>query len=248
MRITAFLLTCLVAHYPLTSDAATIEGYVGHSSTQVAPGVSVKLINAANNQLVDIDNTGFFGNYEFTKVAPGHYLLQVGEFKRELMIKSDADEERIDIDLSAKSGIMDYSRAGSSPTPLGGAGNTASSGQPSANNAGLQQQIAGLWWGYAGSTERKIGLCPDGSYQDYTESGYSGGMYDSGGYQTGAWGSASQSGGQGRWTIQGDSNNGVISVQYNNGQSTSLRYNQIGDPGCLNINGNTLCRQSASCR
>ena len=112
------------------------------------------------------------------------------------------------------------------------------------NNPSLQAQIAGIWWGYSGSTEREIGLCADGSYMDYTESGYSGRAQDPGG----SWGSASQQSGQGSWTIQGDTNSGVINVRYNNGNTTQLRYRQIGDPGCLNINGNTLCRKSASCR
>jgi hypothetical protein len=112
------------------------------------------------------------------------------------------------------------------------------------NNQNLARQIAGVWWGYAGSTERRIGLCPGGTYRDYTESSYSGGSYSNQGV---AWGSASQRGGQGNWTIQGDTQSGVISVRYNNGDTTSLNYHQINDPGCLDINGNTLCRTSATC-
>ena len=124
---------------------------------------------------------------------------------------------------------------------------TATPSSGGVDSATLQAQIAGTWWGYSGSTERKIGLCPDGRYMDFTESGYSGHGYDSGGSETYAWGAASQGGNQGRWTIQGDYQQGNISVQTNNGGSFNLHYNQIGDPGCLNINGSRLCRSSARC-
>ena len=116
------------------------------------------------------------------------------------------------------------------------------------NDPQLQKQIAGTWWGYSGSTERKIGLCPDGSYLDYTESGYSGRMHDSGGYQTGAWGAASQSGGQGQWTINGSTQSGTIHVRYADGSTANVQYRQINDPGCLSFDGNTLCRNSANCQ
>lgn len=134
----------------------------------------------------------------------------------------------------------------SAPAQPSAAGPAAAPAGGGVDSATLAAQIAGTWWGYAGSTERKIGLCPDGSYLDYTESGYSGREYDSGGYQTGAWGSASQSGTRGRWTIQGNYQQGVISVQSSRGPFT-LHYSQVGEPGCLNINGNRLCRSSASC-
>lgn len=121
---------------------------------------------------------------------------------------------------------------------------TPATGQVS--SAELQAQIAGTWWGYSGSTERKIGLCPDGSYMDYTESSYSGRGYDSGGNESMAWGAAGQAGRQGRWSIQGNYQQGTISVQTRGG-NFSLQYSQVGEPGCLNINGSRLCRSSASC-
>jgi hypothetical protein len=127
----------------------------------------------------------------------------------------------------------------------GGAGAVAPTGP---NDPNLQRQIAGLWWGYSGSTERSIGLCADGTYFDSRESSYSGRGFDSGGNQTMAWGAASQGGGQGRWTISGDTNAGMIHVSYANGSTANIAYRQIGDPGCLSFDGNTLCRKSAACR
>ena len=81
------------------------------------------------------------------------------------------------------------------PQTGGAAGTEAPTGP---NDPNLQRQIAGIWWGYSGSTERRIGLCPDGSYRDYTESSYSGQSSNQYGNQTMAWGSGSQSGGAGR--------------------------------------------------
>ena len=112
----------------------------------------------------------------------------------------------------------------------------------SVDSAELAGQIAGIWWGYEGSTERKIGLCPGGSYQDYSESSYSGSSSNSTGNQTMAWGAAGQSGGAGIWSIQGDYQQGQIFVQYNNGSQIMLRYQQCGETGCLLFNGNKLCR------
>ena len=102
--------------------------------------------------------------------------------------------------------------------------------------------IAGIWWGYEGSTERKVGLCPGGAYQDYSESSYSGNSSDSTGNQTMAWGAAGQNGGAGNWSIQGDYQQGRIFVQYNDGSQITIRYQQCGETGCLLFNGNKLCR------
>ncbi len=235
----AFLAGALL--FVLDTWAAEISGFVGHSSMQVAPNMTVKLTKGDSGQVVDIDETNFFGKYSFEDVSPGYYKLQVGDITRELMIKGSNEEKRIDVDLSAKSGAMHYGKA---MKELDTNAKSAASGKPMTNNQNLASQIAGDWRGYAGSTERRIGLCPGGAYRDYTESSYSGGSYSN---QGAAWGAASQHGGQGSWAIQGDAQSGVISVRYNSGETTSLNYRQINDPGCLDINGNTLCRTSATC-
>ena len=118
---------------------------------------------------------------------------------------------------------------------------------PGPNDPNLQRQIAGTWWGYSGSTERRIGLCANGTYQDYSESGYSGQSHDSLGSETMAWGAASQGGGQGSWSISGSTESGTISIRYSDGSTANMKYQQINDPGCLSFDGNTLCRKSAKC-
>ncbi len=110
------------------------------------------------------------------------------------------------------------------------------------------EQIAGRWWGYAGSTERTLGLCADGTYYTSRESSYSGTSSDAGGNEVMAWGAASRGNGEGRWTISGSAQSGSIHVQNSDGGSGNITYQSINDPGCLSIDGNTMCRSSAECR
>ena len=150
--------------------------------------------------------------------------------------KFEANQKRLSQIAATLSQSMQGSQQGGASAPAG------------PNDPNLQRQIAGTWYGYSGSTERKIGLCADGSYRDYTESSYSGSSYNQYGSQTMAWGSGSQGGGSGSWTINGSTQSGTISVRYSNGTSKSIGYRQINNPGCLSFDGNTLCRSSASCQ
>lgn len=155
-------------------------------------------------------------------------------------------ERRLDIQFPDGS-ILNCQRSSASAPSNRNAQEHARPSGGGVDSATLQAQIAGVWWGYSGSTERKIGLCPGGRYMDYTESSYSGRGYDSGGNETHAWGAASQGGNQGRWTIQGNYEQGTITVQTVSGEQFTLDYSQVGEPGCLNINGSRLCRTSATC-
>ena len=217
-----------------------ISGFVGKSPVAPAPGETVTLFDARTNRLIMKATTNFFGKYSFTELPQGDYRVLVGQLQRELSLRGQ--NIRLDLDLSAPEGKMDYVGYHLQEAQTGTAqSSTAAPAGP--HNPQLAQQIAGIWWGYSGSTERKIGLCPNGVYQDYTESSYSGSSYDSSGTQTTAWGAAGQSGGAGRWTISGNDQNGTINVRYNDGNQTNIEYRQIGDPGCLSFDGNTLCRK-----
>jgi hypothetical protein len=136
---------------------------------------------------------------------------------------------------------MQFKRTKGAPAPSAKTGNTGSS-SAEVESSKLASEIAGVWWGYSGSTERKIGLCPNGRYQDYSESSYSGSSKDSLGNPSTSWGAAGQRGGSGTWTIKGSYQEGIISVHYSNGNVTTIQYKQFGDPGCLLFNGNKLCR------
>ena len=239
-----FLISCVTTSPPGNLQTGfTISGYVGKTPTVPAPGETVFLIDGRSQQTIESVVCNFFGKYTFKNLPAGHYIVRVGKINRDVFLRGG--DIRLDVDLSTADGSMDYMGHQLKEMEKKPGGKKASPAGP--NDQQLATQIAGVWWGYSGSTERKIGLCPDGSYHDYSESGYSGQTHDSGGYQTGAWGAAGQRAGSGTWTIQGDTQQGTIYVRYNNGNQTTLQYRQCGDIGCLLFNGNKLCRSSATC-
>jgi hypothetical protein len=102
------------------------------------------------------------------------------------------------------------------------------------NDASLMDYFKGMYYsfsavggGQTGGTERKMSLCPDGSYSSSSESGYSG---------TG-WGTASQGGGRGTWRITGTKTSGTIVMTDAGGNSTTYKYEACGD-GCIYFGNN----------
>jgi hypothetical protein len=92
------------------------------------------------------------------------------------------------------------------PTASSGGGNASVNGP---NDVNLQQQFAvklyrfsAVGGGQTGGTETTINLCPDGTFTKSGETGYSG---------TG-WGADSQNGEHGHWRIQGNMQQGKITI------------------------------------
>jgi hypothetical protein len=237
-----FLTSCASVPTGNAESGYHIYGFVGENSQTAAPGTTVLLVDGSTGKAMATDQADLLGKFDFSGLPPGHYQLKVGEIVQDIVI--GAENVRRDIDLSNPNGSMNYAAAATKQLAAGATGTAQPAGP---NDEELARQIAGTWWGYEGSTETKIGLCPDGSYTDFRESGYSGTMHDAGGTQTGAWGTASQSGGQGVWTIQGTTDSGTISVRYSNGNSATIAYRQCGESGCLLFDGRKLCRTSAQC-
>lgn len=159
------------------------------------------------------------------------------------------EDVRRDIDLSKPDGAMDYAAEGRealmAQLTAAASGKAAPAGP---NDAALASRMAGTWWGFSGSTKVRYGLCPGGTFSDFGESSYSGIMTDAGGSQTGAWGAASQSGGQGSWVIQGDEQSGTISVRYNDGGTRHISYQRDSGSGCYLFDGRRVCQQSSECK
>lgn len=204
------------------------------------PAGTVDLVFQSNNRLIF---DGEPANYTLApgviKVQDGHYVVDYPYFfSGENLVISFPEGYQ-----------MVFSRVDGNRAPISkpGAGRHTGTIPGQVDSAELAGQIAGVWWGYSGSTERKIGLCPNGHYMDYSESSYGGSSYDAYGNQTMAWGSAGQAGGSGQWSIQGDYQQGIIQVSYNNGGQATIQYRQSGESGCLFFNGNKLCRTSADC-
>ncbi len=227
-------------------DSFKINGYVGLSSTQPASRRVVKLLDESG-KVLDTAESGLFGKFKFENVKPGLYILQVGEVKREVLVKDK--DKRADIDLSAKDGVMrTFTAEKLADAVAGAAGGTAGGPAPGPNDPNLQQSMAGMYWGYQGSTEVKLALCPGGGFQEYSESSYSGTSRDSLGNQTMAWGAAGQGGRRGNWSIQGSPQQGTLNLAYSGGKTVPVRYQAI-DNQCFSFDGRKLCRTGpAECR
>jgi hypothetical protein len=230
------------ALWPVARDEFKISGYVGKSSTEAAPGITVKLLDGETGKVLDIVRTGFTGRYKFEKLKPGHYIVQANEVQREVMLK--AKDLRLDIDLSAKDGSMSYVKAEDIQKAVSSAASAASgAAQPAGpNDPELMASFAGHYWGYSGSTESNLSLCAGGEFAEQSESSYSGSSRDSLGSQTMAWGTAGQSGSRGKWSIQGNLQQGTIHLSYPSGKQTSVSYSKV-DSSCYRFGGRTMCRK-----
>ncbi|MCK5736149.1 MAG: hypothetical protein KAH21_06695, partial [Spirochaetaceae bacterium] len=109
----------------------------------------------------------------------------------------------------------------------------------------LAKWIAGEYYSYQGSTERKLMLCPGGVFYDSHESSYSGSSTDSLGNQTSAFGTANQGSGNGRWAIQGNKQSGTITFSYKGKGARKKQYRSIGD-NCFMIGGVKYCYNGAA--
>jgi len=126
----------------------------------------------------------------------------------------------------------------------GGIGGAGSGGQQ------LMRQMAATYYSFSsagpassGGTERRVILCPDGTYHSGSESGYSGGAGTSG-----AWGSASQRSGRGTWRVQGNINQGVVTMIDSSGNPTEYRYERCGGD-CIYFGNNKFAVEGpANCR
>lgn len=217
-----------------------VGGFVGRSTSEAAPGVTVVLIRAGAGETVGTDETNFFGKYSFKDVPPGFYILQVEQIRRPLEVK--AKNVRLDIDLSAKGGAMDYTKTGM-PALKQALGQAA---PPGPNDPQMMQMIAGEYYSFSGSTEKQVMFCPDGKFSDSSESSYSGVSGDSLGNQNLAWGAAGQKGGSGLWAIQGTSQSGTITLSYNGGKKVTIKYQAGPERGCYSFDGTTFCYKGAA--
>jgi len=220
-----------VRHSMAAAEKLNIAGYVGTSSTAPAYRMNVGLYSKDKDKIVDSVQTNFFGRYKFEGVEPGTYLVKVGKISKEVVVVKKS--MRIDIDLSASDGTMDYAKgaaaSGTAAPPIG------------PNDDALMRAMAAEYYHYSGSTERKVMLCADGRFFGATESGYSGSSRDSLGNENLAWGSASQGRSGGRWTVQGTQMQGTIILNGNDGKQSQVKYQSTGERGCYSFNGNTFC-------
>jgi hypothetical protein len=94
----------------------------------------------------------------------------------------------------------------------------------------LKTWIAGEYYSYIGSTERKLILCENGKFSYTSEASYSGNQNSDG---TTDWGAASRSGKTGTWTIQGSKQEGTIKLSYSNGKNETIKYRPSGETNVM---------------
>jgi hypothetical protein len=226
-------LPLLTAKDKKPKEAFKVSGYVGTSSTAAAAGMNVVLIDKATGNPLDSVSTNFLGRYKFSNVKPGTYIIKCEKVTREVAVV--AKDIRMDIDLSAPGGVMDYAK---------GAAQQATGSAPPAgpSDPALQQAMAGEYYSYTGSTERKLMLCSSGTFFDSRESSYSGSF----GTGQGGWGAASAGAGSGSYAIQGDQQSGTITFSYKGGKRTQARYQSTGERGCYKFDGTPFCYSGAA--
>ena len=243
------VLSAAVAFAQETANAKTfkVSGFIGLSTSAAAPNVVVTLIDEDSGEVVGSDATNFLGKYTIKGIKPGVYVLQVEKVQRRLAVKDKS--VRLDIDLSAPGGMMDYMKTGVNEMNAKNKGGGGPGGSPGPNDPQMAQAIAGEYYSYAGSTEKKIMFCPEGTFFDSSESSYSGTGADSLGNQTMAWGNASQNQGSGQWAIQGNAQSGTITLVYKSGKRVEVKYQAGPEKGCYSFDGTTFCYSGpARCR
>ncbi len=232
----ALLAGCATVPEGSPETGYSIHGFVGQTTDSAAPGATVLLLDGDTDRPLASKEANLMGQYVFSGLKPGYYKVKVQDKTREVILGSE--NKRLDINLSSADGSMNYAEGAVEEMTAAVTGKAVATGP---NDPQLAKEISGIWWGYSGSTETKIALCEGGRFQDFSESSYSGVSSDAGGNETMNWGSASQGGGQGAWTIQGNKDSGTIHVQYDDGTSRDIQYQSCGDPGCLLFDGRKLC-------
>ncbi len=77
----------------------------------------------------------------------------------------------------------------------------------------------------------KLYLYADGSFFEHSDTAYGGKFTDTGGYQTGAWGTGSVKQSQGSWSLRGKRDAGVFILKYRNGNVREVRYQVFKEKG-----------------
>jgi hypothetical protein len=225
----------LAAKEKKAGEGFKVSGYVGTSSTSAAPGINVVLLDKATGAPVDSVSTNFLGRYKFSNVQPGTYIIKAEKVTREVtVVKKDI---RMDIDLSAAGGVMDYMKGAVQQQQQQGSAPPAGPSDPA-----LQQAMAGEYYSFTGSTERKLMLCANGTFFDSRESSYSGSF----GTNQGGWGAASAGAGSGTYAIQGNEQSGTITFSYKGGKRSTARYRSTGERGCYNFDATPFCYSGAA--
>ena len=208
-------------------NGLTIVGFLWATNTTPAIGKQVVLKDAMTGKVIAVEQSGFTGKFKFKDLPPGNYLVSAGKFTKPVVLVDKT--VRVHINFSTEDGEVDFYAAAEENAKKVDEMQGASAASAGPTDQALAQWIAGEYYSYVGSTERKLMLCPGGVFYDSRESSYSGSSTDSLGNQTSAFGAASQGSGNGNWAIQGDKQSGTITFSYKGKAPRKDAYRSIGE-------------------
>ncbi len=217
--------------------ALKIYGFLWQTNTTPAIGVQVILFDGSTGKVLAATKSNFLGKYKFKNLKPGFYVIRTGKFSRTVLLQNK--NANIHFNFSSKDGNMDFVAAAKENSDKMDAAATGPT------DPELAKWIAGEYYSYQGSTERKLMLCSGGVFYDSHESSYSGSSTDSLGNETSAFGAANQGSGSGRWAIQGNKQSGTITFSYKGKAASKQQYRSIGD-NCFMIGGVKYCYNAAA--
>lgn len=103
--------------------------------------------------------------------------------------------------------------------------------KPVTGDVSLVKHFSGEWAWTNGYRTSWMTFYPDGTYSDQSEASYSGNMSDGSGNITGNWGVAGQNSNRGRWSVQGSTESGVITVTNPDGSQDRYEYRVFVERG-----------------
>jgi hypothetical protein len=191
----------------------SIYGFVGKTVEIPAAQENVLLLNGNTKQTIDMERTNQWGHYKFLGLPSGLYIVKVVDKQFPLFVKNK--NLRQDIDLSAADGKMDvfghYLKEGLS---------TMGSGPP--GEPELVRHFAGMWASYSGisggGTLLNYYFYNNGAFSDASESSYISETPDA------SYGSVGTDSSQARWKIQGNKQQGQITIISPDGSQRTVNY------------------------
>ncbi|MEW6520051.1 MAG: carboxypeptidase-like regulatory domain-containing protein [Thermodesulfobacteriota bacterium] len=265
--VTPLVAACLPIVPPGSPETGyAITGFVGESSQIPAPNETVFLLDGQTEKPLASTGTNFFGKYTFSGLPPGLYILQVRHIKWGVLIKEQS--ERLDIDLSAPDGKMNYLanhqlKQATETAPLQPQPGQATAVQREAGLTGaggssdnnLQQLLLSSAWcsfsfkggsQYSGTSTSRVRFFADGTYSlgSRSEGSYTGQTMDEYGNRRpdgSFYGSQADSGADGRWEVV----RGQLFMAEGNGAMEPvdllIKYNANGSPVLVG-EGKEYCR------
>lgn len=222
---------------------ATIVGFLWATNTTPAVGKTVQLLDAETGKQIAEDQSGFTGKFKFKGLPPGSYIVRAGQFAKRVELEDKT--VRVHFNFSSPDGEVDFYATAQENAKKVDEMTGAAAADAGPTDPALAQWIAGEYYSYEGSTERKLMLCPGGIFYDSRESSYSGTNYDSLGNETSGYGAASASAGNGKWAIQGTRQSGTITFSYKGKGVQKVEYRALGD-NCFSIMGIKFCYAGAA--